>query len=159
MAGLCEGGNEPADSLKAIYYIKVVDIRFPEKNQYFRVCAHLKINEVQEIQPKCIPELINSFLVAFRGDSSTTATRLILDASVPIFGMFHPSPNTAGAHAHISVCKLKSEVNFSSRFFFFNKEFNDSTLSKRTIVIDHFANIIYGHMIEVNDVTICQSIV
>ncbi|KAJ4434908.1 hypothetical protein ANN_23479 [Periplaneta americana] len=35
--------------------------------------------------------------------------RLILDARVPIFEMFHQSPNTAGAHAHISVCTLKPE--------------------------------------------------
>ncbi|KAJ4451599.1 hypothetical protein ANN_03068 [Periplaneta americana] len=106
------------------------------------------------IQPKCIPELINSFLVVFCGGSSRmTATMVILDARVPIFEMFHPSPNTAGTHAHISVCTLKSEMNFSSRFFFFNKEFNDSTLLKRTIVVDHFANIVCGHIIEVNDVT------
>ncbi|KAJ4449238.1 hypothetical protein ANN_00635 [Periplaneta americana] len=116
--------------------------------------------QVQEIQPECILELINSFLFAFRGGSSReTATRLILDVRVPIFEMFHPSPNTAVAHAHISVCTLKSKVNFSSRFFFFNEEFNDSTLSKRAIVVDHFANIAYGHIIEGNDVTICQYIV
>ncbi|KAJ4451616.1 hypothetical protein ANN_03085 [Periplaneta americana] len=118
---------------------------------------HLWSVQVQEMQSKCIPELINSFLVTFRGGSSR-ATRLILDARVPIFEMFHSSPNTAGS-MYISACTLKSEVNFSSRFFFFNKEFNDSMLTKRTIVVDHFANIACGHMIEVNDVAICKYIV
>ncbi|KAJ4441987.1 hypothetical protein ANN_11851 [Periplaneta americana] len=135
------------------------DCRGSRKNFPPKCSDFLHGDTIQEIQPKCIPELINSFLVAFRGGSSrATATWLILDTRVPIFEMFHPSRKTAGAHAHISVCTLKSEVNFSSRFFFFNKEFNDSTLSKRTIVVDHFANIVCVHMMEVNDVTICRYI-
>ncbi|KAJ9598789.1 hypothetical protein L9F63_026675, partial [Diploptera punctata] len=50
-----------------------------------------------------------------------TATRLIFDTRVPIFKMFHPSPNTAGTHAGIS-------------------EFNDGALSKRNIDVCHFGN-------------------
>ncbi|KAJ4425999.1 hypothetical protein ANN_27626 [Periplaneta americana] len=70
---------------------------------------HLWSVQVQEIHAKYISELFNSFLVAFCGGSSrATATGLILDARVPIFEMFHPSPNTAGAHAHTSVCTLLS---------------------------------------------------
>ncbi|KAJ4434314.1 hypothetical protein ANN_22869 [Periplaneta americana] len=76
-----------------------------------------------------------------------------LDALVSVFEMFHPSPNTAGAHAHISVFTLKSEVNFSRKFFICNNGFNDSTLSKRIIVVDHFANIACDHVLEANDVT------
>ncbi|KAJ9576786.1 hypothetical protein L9F63_006627 [Diploptera punctata] len=62
--------------------------------------------------------------------------------------MFHPSPNTAGTHAGISVCTLKSLVNINSRLFLFNKEFNDSALSKRNIDVCHFGNTACGHMIE-----------
>ncbi|KAJ4436778.1 hypothetical protein ANN_16910 [Periplaneta americana] len=35
-------------------YIKVVDIRCPEKNQYFRVCAHLTIYEIAQVQRSTI---------------------------------------------------------------------------------------------------------
>ncbi|KAJ9574264.1 hypothetical protein L9F63_026090 [Diploptera punctata] len=62
--------------------------------------------------------------------------------------MFHPSPNTAGTHAGISVCTLKSWVNANSRLFLFNKEFTDITLSKRNTDIRHFGNTACGHVIE-----------
>jgi len=59
-----------------------------------------------------------------------TAPRLILDARVPIFKMFHPSSNTARTHAHTSISTLKSLVNFCSRDFLFNKKFDGITLVK-----------------------------
>ncbi|PSN42324.1 hypothetical protein C0J52_18225 [Blattella germanica] len=62
--------------------------------------------------------------------------------------MFHPSPNTTGTHAGISVCILKSLVNVNSRLFFFNEEFNDSTLSKRNPDVRHFGNVACGHEVE-----------
>ncbi|KAJ4440592.1 hypothetical protein ANN_08738 [Periplaneta americana] len=60
--------------------------------------------QVQEIQPKCIAELINSFLVAFCGGSSrATATRLTLDApesrSSPIEGGAHEKASDAAKRA------------------------------------------------------------
>ncbi|KAJ4431399.1 hypothetical protein ANN_19996 [Periplaneta americana] len=220
MAGLCEGGNEPAGSLKAIYIQQLAMVRryekIPESRNYrnsavlgksdtsFKAVANLAVKfeirntsrtmdeiaasnnlvvicramhdgaskvsgcsgqhlwsvQFREIQPECIPELINSFLVAFRdGSSKATVTRLILNALVSVFEMFHTSPNTAGDHAHISVCMLKPEVNFNGRFSVFKKKFNDSTLSKRIIVVDHFENIACDHVLEANDVIICQYIV
>ena len=69
------------------------------------------------------------FVFHFLGRNET-ALRLILDARVPIFKMFHPSPNTARTHAHTSISTLKSLVNFCSRNFLFNKKFDDSTLAK-----------------------------
>ncbi|KAJ9595145.1 hypothetical protein L9F63_013553, partial [Diploptera punctata] len=48
----------------------------------------------------------------------------------------------------ISVSTLKSLVNINSRLFLFNKEFNDSALSKRNIDVCHFGNTACGHMIE-----------
>ncbi|KAJ9586742.1 hypothetical protein L9F63_019680, partial [Diploptera punctata] len=48
----------------------------------------------------------------------------------------------------ISVSTLKSLVNINSRLFLFNKEFNDSALSKRNIDVCHFGNTTCGHMIE-----------
>ena len=83
--------------------------------------------------------------------------RLILDACVPIFEKIHPIPNTAGTHADIYIGTLKSEVNFSSRFFLFNKEFNDSMLSKQNTAAYHFGNCFCGHMIAAN-VTIWQHV-
>ena len=74
--------------------------------------------------------------------------RLILDAHVPIFKMFHPSSNTARTHAHTSVSTLKSLVNFCSRDFLFNKKFDDSMLAKRHIVVGHT-----GHVMQAIDVT------
>ena len=52
--------------------------------------------------------------------------------------MFHPSSNTARTHAHTSTSMLKSVVNFCSRDFLFHKEFDDSMLAKRHIVVSHF---------------------
>ena len=81
-----------------------------------------------------------------------TAPRLILDACVPIFKMFHPSSNTAVTHAHTSISTLKSLVNFCSRDFLFNEKFDDSTLAKRHIV-GHFVRNDTGHVMRAIDVT------
>ena len=60
-------------------------------------------------------DFINSLLVGLSWDRSrATATRLILDARVPIFKMLYPSSNTTSTHAHISIHTLKSVVNISS---------------------------------------------
>ena len=103
-------------------------------------------------------ELISSLFVAFHGGSSRVpATRLILNIHFPFFEMFHPSPNTAGAHADISIGTLKSEVNFSSRFFLFNKKFDDSMLSKRNIAVRHFRNCSCSHVTAANNITISKT--
>ena len=79
--------------------------------------------------------------------------RLILDARVPIFKMFHPSSNTARTHAHTSISTLKSLVNFCSRDFLFNEKFDDSTLAKRHIIVGHFVRSDTGHVMQAIDVT------
>jgi len=99
-------------------------------------------------------DLIHSLLVAFSWDCSrATAPRLILDARVPIFKLFHPSPNTARTHPHTSISTLKSLVNFCSRDFLFNEKFDDSTLAKRHIVVGHFVRSDTGHVMQAIDVT------
>src|SRR5215510_15185208 len=96
----------------------------------------------------------SSLLVAFSGGCSrATAPGLILDAHVPIFKMFHPSSNTARTHAHTSISTLKSLVNFCSRDFLFNKEFDDSMLAKQHIVVGHFVRSDTGHVMQPVDVT------
>jgi len=82
-----------------------------------------------------------------------TTPRLILDARVPIFKMFHPSSNTARTHAHTSISTLKSLVNFCSRDFLFNKKFDDSTLAKRRIIVGHFVRSDTGHVMQAIDIT------
>ena len=67
--------------------------------------------------------------------------------------MFHPSSNTARTHAHTSISTLKSLVNFCSRDFLFHKEFDDSTLAKRRIVVGHFVRSDTGHVMRAIDVT------
>jgi len=76
----------------------------------------------------------------------------MLDARVPIFKMFHPSSNTARTHAHTSISMLKSLVNFCSRDFLFNEIFDDSTLTKRNIVVGHFVRSDTGHVMQAIDV-------
>jgi hypothetical protein len=44
-------------------------------------------------------------------------------------------------------------VNFCSRDFLFNKEFDDSTLAKRHIVVDHFVTSDTSHVMQAIDVT------
>jgi hypothetical protein len=78
--------------------------------------------------------------------------RLILDARVPIFKMLYPLSNTTSTHAHISIHTLKSVVNISSGNLFFNKKFNDGTLTKPNIIVDHFVLLVYGHMMQATDV-------
>ena len=85
--------------------------------------------------------------------SRATYPRLILDARVPIFKMFHPSSNTACTHAHTSISTLKSLVNFCSRDFLFHKKFDESTLAKRHIVVGHFVRSDTGHVMQAIDVT------
>ena len=87
------------------------------------------------------------------GCSRATAPRLILDARVPIFKMFHQSSNTAWTHAHTSISTLKSLVNFCSRDLLFNEKFDDSTLPKRHIVVGHFVRKDTGHVMQAIDVT------
>ncbi|KAJ4430015.1 hypothetical protein ANN_22223 [Periplaneta americana] len=53
---------------------------------------------------------------------------------VPIFEMFHPSPNTAGAYAHISVCTLKSEKTSSSETLL-TIDFNPGSRDSAFIVV------------------------
>ncbi len=67
--------------------------------------------------------------------------------------MFHPSSNTARTHAHTSISTLKSLVNFCSRDFLFHKEFDDSTLAKRHIVVGHFVRSDTSHVMQAIDVT------
>ena len=93
----------------------------------FQVLLQLRLSS----QSVFLNDFINSLLVGFSwGCSRATATRLILDARVPIFKMFHPSSNTASTHAHTSISTLNSVVNISSRNLPFNKKFNDGTLMK-----------------------------
>ena len=82
-----------------------------------------------------------------------TTPRMILDACVPIFKMFHPSSNTARTHSHTSISTVKSLVNFSSRDFLFNKKFDDSTLAKRHIIVGHFVRSDTGHVVQTIDIT------
>ena len=67
--------------------------------------------------------------------------------------MFHPSSNTARTHAHTSISTLKSLVNFCSRDFLFHKEFDDSTLAKRRIVVGHFVRSDTSHVMQAIDIT------
>ena len=67
--------------------------------------------------------------------------------------MFHLSSNTACTHAHTSISTLKSLVNFCSTDFFFHKEFDDSTLAKRHIVVGHFVRSDASHVMQAIDVT------
>ena len=72
-------------------------------------CALFQVFGVLCPQPVILNDLIHSLLVAFSGGCSrATAPRLIFDARVPIFKMFHPSSNTARTHAHTSISTLKS---------------------------------------------------
>ena len=104
--------------------------------------------------PVVLNDLIHSLLVMFSwGCSRATTPRLILDAHVPIFKMFHPSSNTARTHTHTSISTLKSLVNFCSRDFLFNEKFDDSTLAKRHIVVYHFVRSDTGHVMQAIDVT------
>ena len=109
---------------------------------------------VHSYTPVVLNDLICSLIVAFSwGCSRATAPRLILDARVPIFKMFHPSSNTARTHAHTSIRTLKSLVNFCSRDFLFNEKFDDRTLAKRHIVVGHFVRSDTGHVLLAIDVT------
>ena len=71
----------------------------------------------------------------------------------PVFKMFHPSSNTARTHAHTSISTLKSLGNFCSRDFLFHKEFDDSALAKRHIVVGHFVRSDTDHVMQALDVT------
>ena len=67
--------------------------------------------------------------------------------------MFHPSSNTARTHTPTSISTLQSLVNFCSRDFLFHKEFDDSTLAKRHIVVGHFVRSDTSHVMQAIDVT------
>ena len=83
-----------------------------------------------------------------------TLTHCFLNCPLfPILKMFHPPSNTARTHAHTSISTLKSLVNFLSRDFLFHKEFDDSTLAKRHIVVGHFVRSDTSHVMQAIDVT------
>ena len=104
--------------------------------------------------PLIFNDLIHCLLVVFIGGcSKATAPRLIFDARVPIFKIFHPSSNTAGTHAHTSISTLKYLVNFCSWDFLFNKGFDYSTLAKQHIVVGHFVRSDTGHVMQAIYVT------
>ena len=92
--------------------------------------------------------------VELRSSHPKTLTHCFLNClRFPIFKMFHPSSNTACTHAHTSISTLKSLVNFYSRDFLFHKEFDDSTLAKRHIVVGHFVRSHTSHVMQAIDVT------
>ena len=74
---------------------------------------------------------------------------MILDACVPIFKMFHPSPNTARTHAHTSISTLKSLVNFCSRI----SSLTRNSMIARCIVVGHFVRNDIGHVMQAIDIT------
>ena len=91
-------------------------------------------------------ELINSFIVALCGGNLRLPTvRLILDTRVPILEIFHPSPNTAGAHADIFISMFSSLTWNSMTAHCQNKH-----------RCSHFGNRSCGHMIAANNVRIWQ---
>ena len=92
--------------------------------------------------------------VELRSSHPKTLTHCFLNSlRFPIFKMFHPSSNTARTNAHTSISTLKSLVNFCSRDFLFHKEFDDSTLAKRHIVVGDFVRSDTGHVMQDIDVT------
>ena len=92
--------------------------------------------------------------VELRSSHPKTLTHCFLNClRFPIFKMFHSSSNTARTHAHTSISTLKSLVNFCSREFLFHKEFDDSTLAKRHIVVGRFVRIDTSHVMQAIDVT------
>ena len=96
----------------------------------------------------------NSPAVELRSRHPKTPTHCFLNClRFPIFKMFHPSSNTARTHAHTSISTPKSLVNFCCRDFLFHKEFDDSTLAKRHIVVGHFVSSDNGHVMQATDVT------
>ena len=99
-------------------------------------------------------KLEKSPAVELRSSHPKTLTHCFLNClHFPIFKMFHPSSNTARNHAHTSISTLKSLVNFCSRDFLFLKEFDDSTLAKRHIVVGHFVRSNTSHVMQAIDVT------
>jgi hypothetical protein len=97
--------------------------------------------------PPRLPLATLFLLASVEAVRGPTATRLILDARVPIFKMLYPSSNTTSTQAHISIHMLKSAVNINSGNLLLNKKFNDGTLTKRNIV-SHFVSFVYGHMMQ-----------
>ena len=96
----------------------------------------------------------NSPAVELRSSHPKTLTHCFLNCFLfPIFKMFHSSLNTARTHAHTSISTLKSVVNFCSRDFLFHKEFDDSTLAKRHIVVGHFVRSDTSHVMQAIGVT------
>ena len=96
----------------------------------------------------------NSPAVELRSSHPKTLTHCFLNCfGFPIFKMFHPSSNTAHTHAHTSISTLKSLENFCSRDFLFHKEFDDSMLAKRHIVVGHFVRSDTSHVMQAIDVT------
>ena len=96
----------------------------------------------------------NSPAVQLRSSHPKTLTHCFLNClRFPIFKMFHSSSNTARTHAHTSISTLKPLVNFCSRDFLFHKEFDDSTLAKRHIVVGHFVRSDTSHMMQAIDIT------
>ena len=91
----------------------------------------------------------NSPAVELRSSHAKTLTHCFLNCvRFPTFKMFHPSSNTARTRAHTSISTLKSLVNFCSRDFLFQKEFDDSALAKRHIVVGHFVRSDTSHVIQ-----------
>ena len=96
----------------------------------------------------------NSPAVELRSSHPKTLKLCFLNClRFPIFKMFHPSSNTARTHSHTSISTLKSPVNFCSRDFLFHKEFDDSTLAKRHIVVGYFVRSDTTHVMQAIDVT------
>ena len=96
----------------------------------------------------------NSPAVELRSSHPKTLTHCFLIClRFPIFKMLHSSSNTARTHAHTSINTLKSLMNFCSRDFLLNKEFDDSTLAKRHIVVGHFVRSDTSHVMQAIDVT------
>ena len=96
----------------------------------------------------------NSPAVELRSSHPKTLTHCFLNfLRFPIFKMFHLPSNTARTHAHTSISMLKSLMNFCSKDFLFHKEFDDSMLAKRHIVVGHFVRSDTSHVMQAIYVT------
>lgn len=115
---------------------------------YSSLCCHV---------PDCHKSILShqisfSSAVPRTGSLQETTKGLMGNVCVPAFRMLYPSSDTAMAHAHISIYRVKSCMNIWCGIFLFNKKPYHWKLPTQHVFVSHFLMLKYDHMTKAGNV-------
>jgi len=116
---------------------------------YSSLCCHF---------PDCNKSILSDQIINFSfalpgtGSLQETTKRLIGSVCVPAYRMLYPSSNTASAHAHISIYRVKSCMNIWCGNFLFYKKPYHWKLPTQHVSVNHFLMLKHDHVTEAGNV-------